>query len=436
MEGGILDERYTYEKVHPRKEYPLTSFLKVIKTSAIAVAFVLFIAACVSEPQQGDEPPEPTLDQSQINPAATETEPLQWDKPPELTFDQSKIYLATLETEKGDIQIELFADRAPITVNNFIFLAENGYYDGTTFHRVLEGFMAQGGDPTGTGGGGPGYRFADEIDFDLFFDEAGYLAMANGGPDTNGSQFFITYGPTLHLNGNHTIFGKVVDGMDVALALTLRNPSDQSPPQFEGDILKRVRIEEIPESLLPPPAATPIPLPPEPEDGRPLASLPVIERENLYSGKPDMVINPSLSYQAIVRTTQGEFVIKLDSLVAPESANNFVVLAELGFYDGFPISFVDPGELVLFGSPAQDPGSDVGYGIPMEFGMERRRGSVGFWFRQEMLRLSGSQIYIFISDAPGLSRYFTVFAEVVQGMDVVEQLTLEDTIELIAISIE
>ncbi len=147
----------------------MTSFLKAKKILAIAIVFVLSIAACVSGPVLEDDPPEPTLDQSNIDLPTPGTEPLQWNEPPELTLDQSKIYLATLETEKGDIVIELFADRVPITVNNFIFLAENGYYDDTSFHRVLEGFMAQSGDPTGTGGGGPGYRFADEIDFDVLF---------------------------------------------------------------------------------------------------------------------------------------------------------------------------------------------------------------------------------------------------------------------------
>lgn len=414
----------------------MTSFLKVKKTLAIAIVFVLSIAACVSGPVLEDDPPEPTLDQSDINPPAPGTEPLQWNAPPELTLDQSKIFLATLETEKGDIVIELFADRAPITVNNFIFLAENGYYDDTTFHRVLEGFMAQGGDPTGTGGGGPGYRFADEIDLDVLFDEAGYLAMANGGPDTNGSQFFITFGPTLHLNGNHTIFGKVVEGMDVALSLTLRNPSDQPPPQFEGDELIRVTITEISESMIASPAPTPSLNPPIPEDGRPLASLSVNQRENLYTGKPEMIIDTSKSYQAVVKTSKGEFVIQLDPIIAPESVNNFVILAELGYYDGFPINFVGSDELVLFGTPSGNPQSDVGYGIPIEFGLERSKGSVGFWFRQELLRLSGSQIYILLNDAPAMIRYFTVFAEVVQGLDVVEQLTVEDTVELITIIIE
>jgi cyclophilin family peptidyl-prolyl cis-trans isomerase len=359
---------------------------------------------------------------------------MQWDQPPEFTLDQNKIYLATLKTEKGDIQIELFADRAPITVNNFVFLAEQGYYDGTTFHRVLPDFMAQGGDPSGTGGGGPGYRFDDEIDLDTFFNEAGYFAMANGGPDSNGSQFFITFRPTMHLNGNHTIFGRVVEGMDVALSLTLRNPNEQ--PDFEGDILEQVTIEVIPESLLPPPVPTPIPIPPEPADGRPLASTSIDERANLYSGKPAMVIDPTHSYQAVVQTTQGEFVIQMDSTTAPESVNNFVVLAELGFYDGFPINVVYPGEIALFGSPAGNPESDVGYGIMMEPGLERLKGSVGFWFRQDILRLSGSQIYILLADTPGMSQYFTVFGEVVQGMDIVELLTAEDTIELITIQTE
>ncbi|MEJ2607986.1 MAG: peptidylprolyl isomerase, partial [Anaerolineales bacterium] len=115
-----------------------------------------------------------------------------------MSIDTSAIYIATLKTEKGDIRIELFADEAPMTVNNFIFLAEQGYYDDTTFHRVIPDFMAQGGDPEGTGMGGPGYSFPDEISFNLRFDDEGYLAMANSGPDTNGSQFFITFGPTPH----------------------------------------------------------------------------------------------------------------------------------------------------------------------------------------------------------------------------------------------
>jgi cyclophilin family peptidyl-prolyl cis-trans isomerase len=376
----------------------------------VALAIILSTAACSSEPKTTE-----------------------WDAPPELTIDNSKIYLATMETEKGDIKIELFADRAPITVNNFIFLAQEGYYDDTTFHRVLANFMAQGGDLTGTGTGGPGYRFEDEIDFDQLFDEAGYLAMANGGPDTNGSQFFITFGPLLQLNGGHTIFGKVVEGMDVVLSLTLRDPNADPPPQFEGDKLKRVSIDEISESLLPPPGPTPVPMPPVSMEDRPLALLPIEQRENLYNVKPDMVIDPSRSYRAMVTTTRGEFTIQLNASIAPESVNNFTVLAQLGYYDGFPINFVNPDELVLFGSPGANPVSDVGYGVPLEFGMETKRGSVGFWFRQEWLRLSGSQVYIMLHVPEGFNEYFTVFGEVVEGIEIVEQLTMEDSIEFIAI---
>jgi cyclophilin family peptidyl-prolyl cis-trans isomerase len=142
----------------------------------------------------------------------------------------------------GEFKVRLFADRTPITVNNFVFLAREGFYDGTTFHRVLDGFMAQGGDPQGTGMGGPGYQFEDEIQPDLTFDRAGLLAMANAGPNTNGSQFFITYDATPHLNGLHTIFGEVIEGMDVVNGLTPRNPD--LAPDFSGDVIETIEITE------------------------------------------------------------------------------------------------------------------------------------------------------------------------------------------------
>jgi len=134
---------------------------------------------------------------------------------PELTIDQAKDYSAVLKTNMGDITIKLYADKTPITVNNFVALSNQKFYDGVIFHRVIPGFMIQGGDPTGTGRGGPGYQFEDEIVEELQFTKAGLLAMANAGPGTNGSQFFITLGKTDWLNGNHTIFGEVTGGMDV-----------------------------------------------------------------------------------------------------------------------------------------------------------------------------------------------------------------------------
>jgi cyclophilin family peptidyl-prolyl cis-trans isomerase len=168
--------------------------------------------------------------------------PKQYDKAPPLDIDLKKQYTATLATNHGDIKIELFAKQAPVTVNNFVFLARDGFYDGVTFHRVIPGFMAQTGDPTGTGRGGPGYQFRDEPDaLALKHDREGIVSMANAGPNTNGSQIFITYGPTPHLNGRHAVFGRVVEGMDVLRKLRARDPmSDRQP----GDAIEKLTIDE------------------------------------------------------------------------------------------------------------------------------------------------------------------------------------------------
>jgi cyclophilin family peptidyl-prolyl cis-trans isomerase len=147
-----------------------------------------------------------------------------------MVIDPSKRYTATISTDSGDIVVELFADKAPKTVNNFVFLAQDGYYDGVTFHRVIHGFMAQGGDPTGSGRGGPGYKFEDEFHPVLKHDQAGILSMANAGPGTNGSQFFITFVPTPHLDGRHTVFGRVIEGMDVVESIPERDPQRASEP--------------------------------------------------------------------------------------------------------------------------------------------------------------------------------------------------------------
>ena len=165
-----------------------------------------------------------------------------FDGPPEMTIDTDKEYEAVLTTEKGEMRFRLFAEEAPITVNNFVFLAMQGFYDGTTFHRVMEDFMAQGGDPTGTGGGGPGYQFEDEFADNLSFDRRGLLAMANSGPGTNGSQFFITFNAegSAHLTGAHTIFGELIEGDDALSAISLHAPGDATP----GDTIERIDILE------------------------------------------------------------------------------------------------------------------------------------------------------------------------------------------------
>jgi cyclophilin family peptidyl-prolyl cis-trans isomerase len=154
----------------------------------------------------------------------------QWSAPPEMKIDPSKHYIATLTTDKGDIVIDLFADKTPRTVNNFVFLANENFYDGTIFHRVISDFMAQGGDPTGTGTGGPGYRFADEFHPKLKHDKPGVLSMANAGPNTNGSQFFITHVPTPWLDNRHSVFGQVTEGLDVLLSIPPRDPQKLQSP--------------------------------------------------------------------------------------------------------------------------------------------------------------------------------------------------------------
>ena len=160
---------------------------------------------------------------------------------PQMSIDVSKRYTAVFKTEKGDFEVELYAKQAPRTVNNFVFLARDGFYDGVTFHRVLRGFMAQAGDPTGTGTGGPGYKFADEFDASLRHSGPGMLSMANAGPNTNGSQFFITFAATPHLDDRHTVFGKVIRGMDVVFSITERDPSRAIKP---GVAIHSIQIQE------------------------------------------------------------------------------------------------------------------------------------------------------------------------------------------------
>ncbi|RPI33701.1 MAG: hypothetical protein EHM70_05190 [Chloroflexota bacterium] len=173
----------------------------------------------------------------------TQLEEKQFTECPPMTVDPLKQYTATLHTNKGDIKIELFADVAPMAVNSFIFLVNNGWFDGITFHRVVPNFVAQAGDPTGTGYGGPGYAFDNEVSAGLKFDQPGIVGMANAGPGSNGSQFFITYAPAPQLDGGYTIFGKVIEGMDVATSLTPRNPAEAGVLP-EGDIIESVTIEE------------------------------------------------------------------------------------------------------------------------------------------------------------------------------------------------
>lgn len=202
-------------------------------------AIVILVVRSLPRPPQTTQTAQSTQASGQV-PALVGTK--QYASAPPMLIDKNKQYTATVKmTKGGEFAIQLYPDKAPITVNSFVFLARQGYFDGTTFHRVLEGFMAQGGDPTGTGSGGPGYQFINE-NSDLKFDKAGVVAMANAGPDTNGSQFFITFGPQSSLDGGYTIFGQVISGMDVVNGITRRDP--QTNPTFTGDAIQTITITE------------------------------------------------------------------------------------------------------------------------------------------------------------------------------------------------
>ena len=210
-----------------------------------AVVLALLVIAIAAFVLTQDDEPEAGTEMTGDRPLAAVDPAVRTDyysEPPVMTIDTDKEYEAVIRmADGGEMRLSLFDDEAPITVNSFVFLANQGFYDGTTFHRVLADFMAQGGDPAGTGSGGPGYTFEDELDTGFSFDRRGLLAMANAGPGTNGSQFFITFVETPHLDGLHTIFGELIEGDDVLSGLTLRDPDTATEP---GDVIDQIVIVE------------------------------------------------------------------------------------------------------------------------------------------------------------------------------------------------
>jgi cyclophilin family peptidyl-prolyl cis-trans isomerase len=230
--GQNTKSKFLATKEKQQKKTNQQKIIQIIAVIVMVVALIAIVAVVVASQMGGQETTATTCVPSSQ----------QYATAPAMTIDLEKQYFATVKMAKGgEFIMQLFPDKAPITVNSFVFLAREGYFDCVTFHRVLEGFMAQGGDPTGTGSGGPGYQFVNE-DSDLTFDKAGVVAMANAGRDTNGSQFFITFGPTEQLNGEYTIFGQVIEGMDVVNGITRRDP--QTNPSFTGDVIESITITE------------------------------------------------------------------------------------------------------------------------------------------------------------------------------------------------
>ena len=391
---------------------------KAAPTSALADV----ITAEATTPAPQPETPQATAPDMADDPAARND---MYAAPPAMQIDPQKTYVATIETERGNIVLELHADKVPATVNNFVFLAREGFYDNTTFHRVIPGFMAQGGDPTGSGMGGPGYRFADEFDPSLAHDRVGVLSMANAGPGTNGSQFFITFTPTPWLDDRHSVFGHVIDGLDVLFALRERDPQTAATP---GDRIVTIRIAESSAPAVSKlPANTEIPMPEAPA-----------ARLELYLQPPKMMIDPAKAYVATIKTARGDIVVNLDAQAAPLTVNNFVFLARAGFFDGLTFHRVEPGFVIQGGDPLGSGQGGPGYLIPAEIGLRHEEGAIA------MARLpdqgnprrlsSGSQFYITLAPTPQLDGGYTVFGKVASGMEIVKSIAVGDVIESITIT--
>jgi len=342
-----------------------------------------------------------------------------YSAPPSMQIDTSKVYFATFETEKGDIVVELFDDKVPNTVNSFVFLAREGFYDNTMFHRVIADFMVQGGDPTGTGSGGPGYRFADEFDPSLKHDGPGVLSMANSGPGTNGSQFFITLAATAWLDGHHTVFGKVVEGMDVLTSISLRDPQTASTP---GDRVKTISIEEGTESRLPTPTPVvlvepgTIPMPEEP-----------VARNGMYPARPAMVIDPEKTYVATLKTDKGDIVVDLFADKVPNTVNSFVFLAQEGFYDNTMFHRVIADFMAQAGDPTGTGTGGPGYQFADEFDSSLKHDGPGVLSMANAgPGTNGSQFFITFAATPWLDGHHTVFGKVSEGLDVLMSISIRD----------
>jgi peptidyl-prolyl cis-trans isomerase B (cyclophilin B) len=351
--------------------------------------------------------------------------------------DPKAIYVATIITDKGNIVAELYQD-TPGGTNNFVTLAQNGYYDGLTFHRVEPGFVIQGGDPAGDGSGGPGYTIPAEINH---LHTKGALAWARTGdqvnPDKNssGSQFYVTLDATPFLDGGYSVFGQVIEGMDVAEKIAV------------GDKIQKIEISEATASLMPTPAPTAVPNPPVAAEGRPLAKLKLEERSGVYNAAPAMTIDPAKSYAATIETDKGNIVVELDPKTAPVTVNNFVLLSNLGYYDGMPVAHVQqsgadgqPGFAVT-GSPAKRPDSDVGYTLAVEptaAASQVVTGTLAMYPLPDPATgqplASGSQFLIASNAFPDSGTPFNVFGKVVEGLDIVAKLAIDDIIKTITIS--
>lgn len=407
--------------------------------AATPIALPATIEVVAVTPDARPTVPAPAVDGSRPLAALSPAERVERFSGPAAPYITSgSIYIATIVTDKGNIIAELYPD-VPESANNFVTLALNGFYDGLTFHRVEPGFVIQGGDPAGDGSGGPGYTIPAEINHTH---PRGALAWARTGDQVNperrssGSQFYITTGDASFLDGAYTVFGFVIEGMDVVDQIAV------------GDVISRVDITTGTVSRLPTPAPTPtptptpIPNPPVAQTGRPLAALPLEEREGIYNVPPEMTLDLTKTYQATIETDKGEIVIDLDAKTAPQTVNNFVLLANLGYYDGMPVAHTEAGTYMVTGSPASQPASDVGYPLqlePLANASQIVTGTVSMYPVPDAageVVASGSQFFISFMSMEGNTTPLNIFGSVSSGLDVAEQLAIGDIIKRITISVK
>ena len=389
----------------------------------VMAALALAAMAC-----GGDEETSPAASSAAATAAQQpETSHMQWDAPPAMSIDPEKQYHATLHTSYGDITLELYPREVPVTVNNFVFLARQGYYDGVAFHRIVRGFMVQGGDPTGTGRGGPGYRFADErVTRDYV---RGTLAMANAGPNSNGSQFFIMH-QDFELPPAYTIFGMVTEGLDVLDAIA-NSPVEMGPGgerslPLERIVIRSVEISEeertasatAPDT---PAAASETPAPPlcEALPAATAAEQPQ-EADMQWDAPPAMAIDTEKQYCATLRTTHGDITIALHASEAPVTVNNFVFLAQQGFYNGVRFHRIIRGFMVQSGDPTGTGRGGPGYRFADEpVTRDYLRGTLAM--ANAGPNTNGSQFFIVHQDA-GLPPAYTIFGMVTEGLDALDAI--------------
>jgi len=411
---------------------PTDTSAEVSATPEISGTLSAMMTAQAASPTPDSRPivPEPVEGERPLAGVEAQDRNERFSGPAENYVDENTIYVATIVTGKGNIVAELYQD-TPEGLNNFVTLALNGYYDGLTFHRVEPGFVIQGGDPLGEGSGGPGYTIPAEINH---LHPRGALAWARTGDQINperrssGSQFYITLDAVTFLDGAYSVFGYVIEGMDVVDKIEM------------GDKIERIDIAKGTASMLPTPMPTPTPFAPSSQEGRPLATVTVAEREGFFNAAPEMAIDVTKKYQATLETDKGKIVVDLDAALAPISVNNFVILANLGYYDGMPIAFVEPGVYAVFGSPGNSPASDVGYTLPLEAGggaTEILTGTVLMYpsaDRAGALAASGAQFFIAFSAVPDSATPMNLFGAVAEGMEIAEQLATGDVLKSITIT--